>query len=77
MEKRVGLRTAVRMALAGVTGIGVCTAGIAVAQDEVAVQEKVTVTGSRIKRVDVDELYDANEYVPKVRHVLGKPMFLY
>lgn len=29
------------------------------------------------KRVDVDELYDINEYRPKVRHVLGKPMFLY
>jgi len=30
-----------------------------------------------VKRVDVDELYDAEEYRPKVRHVLGKPMFLY
>jgi 6-phosphofructokinase len=30
-----------------------------------------------LKRVDVDELYDAEEYRPKVRHVLGKPMFLY
>jgi len=29
------------------------------------------------KRVDVTELYDTNEYRPKVRHVLGKPMFLY
>jgi 6-phosphofructokinase 1 len=35
-----------------------------------------TVT-SGVKRVDVDELYDINEYRPKVRHVLGKPMFLY
>ena len=35
-----------------------------------------TVT-SGIKRVDVDELYDAKNYVPRVRHVLGKPMFLY
>jgi 6-phosphofructokinase 1 len=35
-----------------------------------------TVT-SGVKRVDVDELYDAEEYRPKVRHVLGKPMFLY
>ena len=32
---------------------------------------------SGIKRVDVDELYDSEEYRPKVRHVLGKPMFLY
>lgn len=30
-----------------------------------------------VKRVDVDELYDEKEYRPKVRHVLGKPMFLY
>jgi 6-phosphofructokinase 1 len=35
-----------------------------------------TVT-SGTKRVDVDELYDTEEYRPKVRHVLGKPMFLY
>ena len=35
-----------------------------------------TVT-SGIKRVDVDELYDTAAYRPKVRHVLGKPMFLY
>jgi 6-phosphofructokinase len=32
---------------------------------------------SGLKRVDVAELYDINEYRPKVRHVLGKPMFLY
>ena len=30
-----------------------------------------------LKRVDVDELYDIEEYRPKVRHVLSKPMFLY
>lgn len=30
-----------------------------------------------LKRVDVSELYDVDEYRPKVRHVLGKPMFLY
>ncbi|MDY6880139.1 MAG: 6-phosphofructokinase [Thermodesulfobacteriota bacterium] len=29
------------------------------------------------KRVDVRELYDIEEYRPKVRHVGGKPMFLY
>jgi 6-phosphofructokinase 1 len=29
------------------------------------------------KRVDVDELYDAECYRPKVAHLLGKPMFLY
>src|SRR5262245_17262334 len=30
-----------------------------------------------LKRVDVDELYDVDQYRPKVRHVDGKPMFLY
>ncbi|GMQ85231.1 MAG: 6-phosphofructokinase [Acidimicrobiia bacterium] len=35
------------------------------------------VTGEGIKRVDVDELYDADAYLPKVRRVLDKPMFLY
>ena len=30
-----------------------------------------------LKRVDVSELYDVDEYRPKIRHVLGKPMFLY
>jgi 6-phosphofructokinase 1 len=29
------------------------------------------------KRVDTDELYDATQYRPKLRHVEGKPMFLY
>jgi 6-phosphofructokinase len=35
-----------------------------------------TITGGQ-KRVDVKELYDAEQYRPKVRHVMGKPMFLY
>jgi len=30
-----------------------------------------------VKRVDVDALYDAETYRPKVREVQGKPMFLY
>ena len=30
-----------------------------------------------VKRVDVEALYDADSYRPKVRNVLGKPMFLY
>ncbi len=30
-----------------------------------------------VKRVDIDELYDVEQYRPKVRHVDGKPMFLY
>jgi len=29
------------------------------------------------KRVNVAELYDVDQYRPKVRHVMGKPMFLY
>lgn len=37
----------------------------------------MSTVASGVKRVDVDELYDAQEYRPKVRHVLGKPMFLY
>ncbi len=32
---------------------------------------------SGLKRVDVDELYDADQYKPKVAHLLNKPMFLY
>jgi 6-phosphofructokinase len=37
----------------------------------------ISVTREGVKRVDIDELYDADAYRPKVRHVLGKPMFLY
>jgi len=37
----------------------------------------ISVTREGVKRVDVDELYDASQYRPKVRHVAGKPMFLY
>ena len=37
----------------------------------------VSITGAGEKRVDVDELYDRDEYRPKMRHVTGKPMFLY
>lgn len=37
----------------------------------------VSVTGEGAKRVDVGELYDAEQYKPTVRHVGGKPMFLY
>ncbi len=33
--------------------------------------------GTGQKRVDAGELYDMEEYRPKVRHVGGKPMFLY
>jgi 6-phosphofructokinase 1 len=37
----------------------------------------ISVTKEGVKRVDVDELYDSETYQPKVRHVTGKPMFLY
>jgi len=37
----------------------------------------ISATREGVKRVDVAELYDTGEYRPKVRHVLGKPMFLY
>jgi 6-phosphofructokinase 1 len=30
-----------------------------------------------VKRVDVEALYDVEQYRPKVSHLLGKPMFLY
>jgi 6-phosphofructokinase 1 len=32
---------------------------------------------SGLKRVDVDELYDRDQYRAHVHHLLGKPMFLY
>ena len=37
----------------------------------------ISVTGEGVKRVDVGELYDVASYRPTVRHVRGKPMFLY
>ncbi len=37
----------------------------------------IDITGQGEKRVDVNELYDAEEYKPLVRTVGGKPMFLY
>ena len=37
----------------------------------------LTVLGQGVKRVDVESLYDREAYLPKIRHVDGKPMFLY
>ncbi len=37
----------------------------------------ISATREGVRRVDVDELYDVAHYRPKVRHVAGKPMFLY
>jgi 6-phosphofructokinase 1 len=37
----------------------------------------IEVTRQGVKRVDVGALYDVEAYRPKIRHVDGKPMFLY
>ena len=37
----------------------------------------IEVVRQGVKRVDVEALYDADEYRPKIRHVDGKPMFQY
>lgn len=37
----------------------------------------IETSGMGTKRVDVGELYDVDQYRPKVAHLLGKPMFLY
>jgi 6-phosphofructokinase 1 len=37
----------------------------------------IAVVRQGVKRVDVGALYDAENYRPKIRHVDGKPMFLY
>jgi ATP-dependent phosphofructokinase / diphosphate-dependent phosphofructokinase len=37
----------------------------------------IAITQQGIKRVDVAELYDVEQYRPKIRQVEGKPMFLY
>ena len=37
----------------------------------------ISLTGEGVKRVDVGEMYDAQEFRPKIRHVGGKPKFLY
>jgi 6-phosphofructokinase len=37
----------------------------------------INVTRQGVKRVDVGALYDVDAYRPKIRHVDGKPMFLY
>ncbi|MDR3669857.1 MAG: 6-phosphofructokinase [Holophaga sp.] len=37
----------------------------------------ISIITQGLKRVDVEELYDKENYRPKIRHVEGKPMFLY
>ncbi len=46
-------------------------------QDGKYIDVPANVLSQGVKRVDVDELYDVEAYKPKVRHVNGKPMFLY
>jgi ATP-dependent phosphofructokinase / diphosphate-dependent phosphofructokinase len=46
-------------------------------RDGIYTNVPLEVTREGVKRVDVDALYDAAEYRPKIRHVDGKPMFLY
>jgi iron complex outermembrane receptor protein len=48
------IRRAVRTALAAGTGVTLGVSNVVLAQDDVAVQQKITVTGSRIKRVDFE-----------------------
>ena len=55
MIERNPLRDAVRYALtAGVAASFAGASGSALAEDDVAVQDRVTVTGSRIQRVDIE-----------------------
>jgi 6-phosphofructokinase 1 len=37
----------------------------------------ISLIGEGVKRVDVGEMYDSEAYRPNIRHVGGKPMFLY
>ena len=37
----------------------------------------ISVTKEGVKRVDIEEFYDSEQYRPRVRHVGGKPMFFY
>jgi ATP-dependent phosphofructokinase / diphosphate-dependent phosphofructokinase len=46
-------------------------------QDGVYATVPVDTPTQGTKRVDVAELYDVDQYRPKVAHLLGKPMFLY
>jgi 6-phosphofructokinase len=37
----------------------------------------ISMIGEGVKRVDIGEMYDPQQYRPLIRHVGGKPMFLY
>ena len=45
--------------------------------DGVYTSVPISTVGDGLKRVDVPELYDPEQYLPRVSHVRGKPMFLY
>ena len=53
--------------------IGALTAAVLLARRDF----RTLVIGQGQKRADVEALYDAEEYRPTIRHVDGKPMFLY
>ena len=59
------------LAIAGVYG------RLVAMRDGRYVNVPLTELGQGVKRVDVDALYDRETYRPKIRHVDGKPMFLY
>ena len=62
---------ALELALSGKSGLMV---GL---RKGVYTEMPIEVTGEGVKTVDVAELYDVEEYRPKVCHLIGKPMFLY
>ncbi len=62
---------ALELALRGESGMMV---GL---KDGLYTKMPIEVIGEGLKRVDVGELYDPDEYRPLVRHLIGKPMFLY
>ena len=64
-------KMAVDLALEGVSG------RMAALRGGTYTNVPISMTGEGSKRVDVGELYDEAEYRPNVRHITGKPMFLY
>ena len=62
---------ALEMALHGKSGLMVAL------RNGVYAEVPIETIGEGLKRVDVGELYDSEAYRPKVRHLMGKPMFLY
>jgi len=45
-------------------------------RDGIYTSVPIAMIAKGLKRVNVDELYDVDQYRPKVRHVEGQPMFL-